>query len=85
MIETSFPDEQPDKTLFGHLTPHWVMAEMNELSALTGPGALKNFDLIITHVKPPQVNIDKIKEQLKAQNTLHFNLIFPEQGTPINL
>jgi len=85
MIETSFPDEQPDKTLFGHLTPHWVMAEMNELSALTGPGALKNFDLIITHVKPPQVNIDKIKEQLKAQNILHFNLIFPEQGTPINL
>jgi len=85
MIETSFPDEQPDKTLFGHLTPHWVMAEMNELSALTGPGALKNFNLIITHLKPPQVNIDKIKEQLRAQNTLHFNLIFPEQGTPVNL
>ena len=85
MIETSFPDEQPDKTLFGHLTPHWLMAEMNELSTFTGPGALKNFDLIITHVKPPQVNIDKIKEQLRAQNTLHFNLIFPEQGTPVNL
>lgn len=22
MIEVPFPDEQPDKTLFGHLTPH---------------------------------------------------------------
>ena len=28
MIEASFPDEQPDKTLFGHLTPRWLMIEM---------------------------------------------------------
>jgi cAMP phosphodiesterase len=29
MIEVSFPDEQPDKILFGHLTPRWLMKEMN--------------------------------------------------------
>jgi len=85
MIETSFPDEQPDKTLFGHLTPNWLMKEMDELSALTGAEALNGFNLIITHVKPPQVNIDEIKVQLKAENKLQFNLIFPEQAKVIEL
>ncbi|WP_234997754.1 MBL fold metallo-hydrolase [Mucilaginibacter sp. OK098] len=85
MIETSFPNEQPDKTLFGHLTPNWLMKEMDDLAALTGSDALKGFNLVITHVKPPQVNIDKLKAQLKAQNKLGFNLIFPEQGRKIEL
>jgi cAMP phosphodiesterase len=85
MIEVSFPNEQPDKTLFGHLTPNWLMKEMNDLAALTGNNALKGFNLIITHVKPPQLNIDKLKSQLRMQNTLHFNLIFPEQGKAIDL
>jgi len=85
MIETSFPDEQPDKTLFGHLTPHWLMKEMDVLALLTGKEALNGFNLIITHVKPPQVNIDKIKVQLKVENGLHLNLIFPEQGVAIEL
>jgi cAMP phosphodiesterase len=85
MIETSFPDEQPDKTLFGHLTPHWLMKEMDDLASLTGKDQLKNFNIIITHVKPPQLNINKLKAQLKAENTLQLNLIFPEQGNAINL
>ena len=85
MIETSFPDEQPDKTLFGHLTPHWLMAEMDELSTLTGKAALNGFNLIITHVKPPQVDIEKIKVKLKAENKLRLNLVFPEQGKALNL
>jgi 3',5'-cyclic-nucleotide phosphodiesterase len=85
MIETSFPNEQPDKTLFGHLTPNWLMKEMDDLAVLTGVDTLKGFNLIITHVKPPQVNIDKLKAQLKAQNNLRFNLIFPEQGREIIL
>ena len=41
-IETSFPDEQPDKTLFGHLTPHWLMKEMHDLAGITGENALKD-------------------------------------------
>ncbi|MDB5087587.1 MAG: 3,5-cyclic-nucleotide phosphodiesterase [Mucilaginibacter sp.] len=85
MIETSFPNEQPDKTLFGHLTPNWLMKEMDDLAGLTGADALKGFNLVITHVKPPQVNIDKLKAQIKAQNKLGFNLIFPEQGREIEL
>jgi len=83
MIEVSFPNAQPDKTLFGHLTPNWLMREMDDLAKLTGTGALKGFNLIITHVKPPQTNIVKLKQQVRNQNKLGFNLIFPEQGKAI--
>lgn len=84
MIEASFPDEQPDKTLFGHLTPHWLMKEMHQLAVLSD-GSLNGFNLIITHLKPPLSSISKIKAQLKAENDLRLNLIFPEQGNPIDL
>jgi cAMP phosphodiesterase len=84
MIETSFPDEQPDKTLFGHLTPKWLMEEMHQLADLSG-ASLNGFDLIITHLKPPAGNIVKIKEQLKAENDLGLHLIFPQQGKAIDL
>jgi cAMP phosphodiesterase len=80
MIEVSFPDEQPDKSLFGHLTPRLLMAEMNSLSQLTGIDAIKNLNVIITHLKPPAASIAKIKAQLRAENKLGLNLIFPEQG-----
>jgi 3',5'-cyclic-nucleotide phosphodiesterase len=85
MIETSFPDEQPDKTLFGHLTPKWLMEEMQDLATLTGTGNLKGFNLVITHVKPPKSSIERLKSQLNAENALHLKLIFPEQGKPIEL
>lgn len=85
MIETSFPDEQPDNTLFGHLTPHWLMNEMNDLAVLTGKNQLKGFNIIITHVKPPQLSINKLKAQLAEENNLKLNLIFPEQGKLITL
>jgi len=85
MIETSFPDEQPDKTVFGHLTPRWLMNEMHDLAALTGNSSLKGFKVIITHVKPPLTNITTLKTQLKAENDLQLNLIFPQQGRAIDL
>ena len=58
---------------------------MNDLANLTGHNELKGFNIIVTHVKPPQVEIEKIKTQLKAENSLHLNLIFPEQGKAIDL
>jgi 3',5'-cyclic-nucleotide phosphodiesterase len=85
MIETSFPNEQPDKTLFGHLTPNWLMKEMDDLASLTGKDALNGFNLVVTHVKPPEASIEKIKAQLVAGNPLYLNLIFPEQGKTIDL
>lgn len=84
-IETSFPNEQSDQSLFGHLTPKWLMKEMAELSDLTGKKALQGFKIIITHLKPPTESIEKIKKQLEAGNVLEMELIFPEQGRRIEL
>lgn len=79
-IEVSFPDEQPDKLLFGHLTPKLLMSELRTLAQLTGPAALKNFPIVITHNKPPVAHITNIKKQLQAQNTLGIKLVYPQQG-----
>jgi cAMP phosphodiesterase len=78
MIEVSFPNEQPDKTLFGHLTPRLLMNEMNVLAKLAG--SVKGLNLVVTHLKPPVASITKIKAQLKAYNPLGLNLIYPQQG-----
>jgi 3',5'-cyclic-nucleotide phosphodiesterase len=85
MIEVSFPDEQPDKSLFGHLTPRWLMTELHKLEKLSGQGSLADFKIIITHVKPPQKSIEKIKKELAAENDLHLHLIYPQQGERIDL
>jgi len=83
MIEVSFPGEQPDKTLFGHLTPRWLMAEMDKLAALTGNDAIKGLNIVVTHLKPPINSITKIKAELKVENKLQLNLIYPQQGKPL--
>ncbi|MFC0183072.1 3',5'-cyclic-nucleotide phosphodiesterase [Pseudarcicella hirudinis] len=84
-IEVSFPTEQPDKFLFGHLTPKWLMNEMNVLAGFAGKDAVKGLNVIITHLKPPLSSELKIKEQLKAQNPLGLEIIFPEQGKDFKL
>jgi len=85
LIEVSFPNEQPDQFLFGHLTPNHLMKELHHLEELAGKDSLKGFKIIITHLKPPTKNITKIKEQLKAQNDLGLKIIYPEQGKRIEL
>lgn len=84
-IEVSFPNEQPDQFLFGHLTPNYLMKELHILEDLAGKGSLNNFKVIITHLKPPAKNIIKIKEQLKTQNDLGLKIIYPEQGKNFEL
>jgi len=84
-IEVSFPNEQPDKFLFGHLTPNYLMQEMHVLEELAGKDTLKGFKIIITHLKPPTKNITKIKDQLKSQNNLGVKIIYPEQGKRFEL
>jgi len=84
-IEVSFPNEQPDKFLFGHLTPNHLMTELHTLANLAGKDTLKGFKIIVTHLKPPTNNIKKLKEQLKNQNDLGVQLIYPEQGKRFEL
>ncbi|KUJ63108.1 3',5'-cyclic-nucleotide phosphodiesterase [Flavobacteriaceae bacterium CRH] len=84
-IEVSFPNEQPDQFLFGHLTPNYLMKELHDLEDLAGKDSLKGFKIIITHLKPPTKNIVKIKEQIKSQNDLGLKIIYPEQGKKFEL
>lgn len=84
-IEVSFPNEQPDQFLFGHLTPNYLMKELHTLEDLSGKGTLKGFNIIVTHLKPPTKNILKLKEQLQKQNDLGLKLIYPEQGKKFEL
>ena len=84
-IEVSFPNDQPDDKLFGHLTPKWLMNEMNILSSMTGKTAIKNLPVIITHVKPPTSRIIQLTKEIKESNNLGLHLIFPQQGRVFNL
>lgn len=80
-IEVSFPSEVPDKSLFGHLTPRWLMKEMQDLGHRTGAGKLKDFPIVITHLKPGSGDPESvIRRELMADNPLQLKLIFPEQG-----
>ncbi|MGL5112599.1 MAG: MBL fold metallo-hydrolase [Flavobacterium sp.] len=85
LIEVSFPNEQPDAFLFGHLTPQHLMKEMHILASLAGKEALQKCKIIITHMKPSAGSIQKIKQQLTSQNDLKLSFIFPEQGVKIAL
>ena len=83
-IEVSFPDEQPEKLLFGHLTPRLLMGEMKVLSALAGPDALRGLAVVITHRKPSGDQEAQIRQELEAQNPFQLRLVFPEQGVPLH-
>ncbi|MGO4772716.1 MBL fold metallo-hydrolase [Flavobacterium sp. W22_SRS_FK3] len=84
-IEVSFPNEQPDQFLFGHLTPNYLMDELHALEKLSGKNSLNGFKIVVTHLKPPVKNIELIKEQLKNQNDLGLKFIYPEQGKRLEL
>src|ERR1700754_943236 len=79
-IETSFPNEQPDRSLFGHLTPRLLMQEMQALEKLSGTGSLKGLPVVITHQKPTGNQEEMIRRQLETNNPLQIKLVFPEQG-----
>jgi cAMP phosphodiesterase len=79
-IEVSFPDEQPDAQLFGHLTPKLLIQEMKSLALITGENAIKNITIGITHIKPAGNNETLIREELGRRNLMGLHLIFPEQA-----
>jgi cAMP phosphodiesterase len=83
-IEVSFPNEQPTKSLFGHLTPALLGQELEALAALTGKDALRGLSVVITHRKPSGDQEERIRRQLLADNPLGIKLIFPEQGRKLS-
>jgi len=82
-IETSFPNEQPGKSLFGHLTPRLLMQEMQALANIAEMPSLDKLNLVITHRKPSGNQEETIRRQLEANNPVRAKLVFPEQGKKI--
>jgi 3',5'-cyclic-nucleotide phosphodiesterase len=91
MIECSYPNEQPENMLYGHLNPSLLTKELNQLAKKVNErdaqNVLKDLKIIISHIKP-SVNSDinmtnTIKYQLENANNLNVNYIFPEQGERI--
>ncbi len=84
IIEVSFTNETPDRSLFGHLTPNWLIKELTTLEEMNDKGLLKGLNIVISHIKYSLKNSEDpksiIKKQLADANELGVNFIFPEQG-----
>ena len=78
-IEVSFSNKVADGSLYGHLTPNWLMKEMNKLYLLAGDH-LKEVSIMVTHMKPCENCETTIKEEIQKSNTLGLKLYFPKQG-----
>nr|WP_315035625.1 3',5'-cyclic-nucleotide phosphodiesterase [uncultured Chryseobacterium sp.] len=85
LIEVSFPNSQPEKLLFGHLTPNLLSEELDKLKQKTGLKSLADLNIVVTHRKPTGNNPEIIKKELLENNPHNVNYIFPEQGKKINL
>lgn len=85
LIEVSFPNSQPEHLLFGHLTPKLLNEELSKLAKLAEMESFSDLTVIITHLKPSGNQIEVIKRELRDNNPLHINYIFPEQGKKISL
>lgn len=79
-IETSFFDKQPDKLLFGHLTPRLLMQELQQLAGLAGLENLKKVPIVVTHMKAFGKAEQELVSELMKDNQSGFKLVFPVQG-----
>lgn len=84
-LEVSYPNAQPDRHLYGHLTPKWFMKEFEVLAGLAGKQHLRNLNVVVTHIKPVGNNEETIRKELATVNNLDLRLIFPEQGVKFEL
>ena len=78
-IEVSFSNKVADSSLYGHLTPNWLMKEMGKLYQLAGE-TLKEVSIMVTHIKPCDNCETNIKEEIQKTNSLGLKLYFPKQA-----
>ena len=90
VAEVSFANERPDKLLFGHLTPKWLMQELTEFHELIeDKSAIKDLQVIVNHIKytlksGPDPK-KRIEQQLAQENSLGFNFVLVSQGQRIQM
>lgn len=89
-LECSYSDEKTG--LLGHLNPKYFMEELHQLARFvdaTNPLVLKNFKVIVTHIKETLLKDASsetvIEAELNKLNDLGVELIFPIQGTRLEL
>ena len=84
IIETSYTNAQPDKSLFGHLTPAWLQKSLDGLETLAGAGSLKDLPVVISHVKyslrKGELPTQTILGELEAGNTLGVKYVIPSRA-----
>ncbi|WP_394149538.1 3',5'-cyclic-nucleotide phosphodiesterase [Vibrio maritimus] len=85
VIEVSFPNSTPDKYLFGHLTPKWLMHELEQLKGYTSGGSIEGLSVVVSHIKYSlkwnEALTEKILGELNALNgSTGVRFIIPEQG-----
>jgi 3',5'-cyclic-nucleotide phosphodiesterase len=84
VIEASYMSDRPDNLLFGHLTPRYVLEALRELDKLAGGNTLKEFPVVVSHIKyaltkeQPQ---RQMLQELEAGNDLGVRFVVPEQGS----
>jgi 3',5'-cyclic-nucleotide phosphodiesterase len=81
-IEASFADPHDEKTLFGHLTPKWILRELEGVE-------LRGVTVVVTHVKP-SVDGDGglralLKQQLAPLEARGARVVLPSQGERLSL
>lgn len=92
MMECSYPEEQANDKLFGHLKPSLFLDELSTLAMLVDSvhanQSLSDVAIFITHVKPKLGTKEKgfratvmhqLQQQAKERN-LRINLILPQQA-----
>lgn len=87
-MECSYDNSQPTSHLYGHLTPHWVQKELQDLQTVAGT-RLQGLPVIITHVKPTLKRQDnpaaRIFEELNATNVTGVHFIMAHQSLHLRL
>jgi len=90
-LECAYENSQPDSSLFGHLTPSWMMSEFHQLADIVAPDdpehALNGLNVVVAHIKPIVKQLPApgvvIPEQFAELNDLGINFIVPYQGMRI--
>jgi 3',5'-cyclic-nucleotide phosphodiesterase len=90
-IESSYSNDRPDSMLFGHLTPHLILDELQDLAILVDQSdprtALNGMKIVVTHIKQGlgQNNQMKIIQELRDKNNLGVEFILPHPGIKLEL
>lgn len=87
-LEASYPDPRDERLLFGHLTPRWIIAELDALAAAVRPEApghaLRGLHVVVTHIKPRLERgadaREEVRRQLAPLEARGVRVIVPEPG-----